>query len=61
MRDGVRLAVDVIRPERSGQVAEERLPVVWSHTRYRRAFGQCRLGARRRPRHDHSQCRHRPG
>ncbi|MFH1573816.1 MAG: hypothetical protein ABIG68_07510, partial [Acidobacteriota bacterium] len=40
MRDGVRLAVDVIRPARSGQVAEERLPVVWSHTRYRRAFEQ---------------------
>ena len=40
MRDGINLAVDIIRPARGGQVAEERLPVVWSHTRYRRSFEQ---------------------
>jgi len=38
MRDGIKLAVDVLRPAVNGQVAEEQLPVVWSHTRYRRAF-----------------------
>lgn len=37
MRDGTRLAVDVFRPTRNGQVAEERLPVVWTHHRYQRA------------------------
>ncbi len=40
MRDGVRIAIDIIRPARGGQVTEERLPVIWSHTRYRRAFEQ---------------------
>ncbi len=37
MRDGVRLAADIIRPALKGQVAEERLPVIFIHTRYRRA------------------------
>lgn len=37
MRDGARLAVDIFRPTRSGQVAEEKLPVVWTHHRYQRA------------------------
>jgi putative CocE/NonD family hydrolase len=37
MRDGVRIAVDVIRPARGGKLAEEKLPVIWSHNRYRRA------------------------
>jgi uncharacterized protein len=37
MRDGVRIAIDVIRPARGGKVAEEKLPVIWSHERYRRA------------------------
>jgi len=35
VRDGTRLAVDVFRPTRNGKVAEERLPVVWTHHRYR--------------------------
>jgi uncharacterized protein len=38
MRDGTRLAVDVVRPTFHGRVATERLPVVWTHTRYQRAF-----------------------
>ena len=38
MRDGTRLAVDVFRPARGGRVATEKLPVVWTHNRYRRAF-----------------------
>ncbi|HJX27642.1 MAG TPA: CocE/NonD family hydrolase, partial [Thermoanaerobaculia bacterium] len=33
--DGTRIAVDVIRPTRAGKVATERLPVVWTHHRYR--------------------------
>ncbi len=37
MRDGVRIAIDVIRPAKGGQAAEEKLPVIWSHNRYRRA------------------------
>jgi putative CocE/NonD family hydrolase len=37
VRDGTRLAVDIFRPTRGGKVAEERLPVVWTHHRYRRA------------------------
>lgn len=38
MRDGVRLAVDLLRPTRGGQLPTERLPVVWTHHRYNRAF-----------------------
>ena len=37
MRDGVRIAIDVIRPAKGGQAAEEKLPAIWSHNRYRRA------------------------
>jgi putative CocE/NonD family hydrolase len=36
-RDGTRLAVDIFRPTRGGRVAEEKLPVVWTHHRYQRA------------------------
>ncbi len=38
MRDGVRLAVDLLRPTRDGAVHTERLPVIWTHHRYNRAF-----------------------
>jgi hypothetical protein len=38
MRDGVRLAADVLRPTKGGVVHDERLPVVWTHHRYNRAF-----------------------
>jgi putative CocE/NonD family hydrolase len=37
MRDGVRLAVDILRPARKGAVETLPLPVLWIHTRYRRA------------------------
>lgn len=37
MRDGVRLAVDILRPARKGAVETLPLPVLWTHTRYRRA------------------------
>ncbi len=40
MRDGVRLAVDIIRPAKQGKPNEEPLPVIWIHNRYRRAFIQ---------------------
>ena len=36
-RDGTRLAVDYYRPTKSGELHQEPLPVVWSHTRYQRA------------------------
>lgn len=37
MRDGVRLAADVILPAKNGEVAQESLPVIWTHNRYLRA------------------------
>jgi uncharacterized protein len=37
MRDGVKIAVDIIRPSINGAPVNEPLPVVWTHTRYRRA------------------------
>ncbi|MHB1133197.1 MAG: CocE/NonD family hydrolase [Chloroflexota bacterium] len=36
-RDGTRLAVDIFRPVRNGQVVTEPLPVVWTNHRYHRA------------------------
>ena len=36
-RDGTRLAVDYYRPTKSGELHQEPLPVIWSHTRYQRA------------------------
>jgi putative CocE/NonD family hydrolase len=38
MRDGVRLAADILRPTRGGAVHTDKLPVVWTHHRYNRAF-----------------------
>ncbi len=37
MRDGVRLAIDIIRPTRNGQLHDRALPVIWAHQRYHRA------------------------
>ena len=37
MRDGVRIAIDIIRPAKGGKLAVAKLPVIWSHDRYRRA------------------------
>ncbi|MEQ8767863.1 MAG: CocE/NonD family hydrolase [Planctomycetota bacterium] len=37
MRDGVKLAIDVIRPAKDGVATDEKLPCIWTHTRYRRA------------------------
>jgi len=36
MRDGVILAVDIMRPTRNGEVTDEALPLVWTHSRYHR-------------------------
>ena len=36
MRDGVKLAVDVTRPAVDGEVSDEALPLVWTHSRYHR-------------------------
>ncbi|MCK4337438.1 MAG: CocE/NonD family hydrolase [Candidatus Aminicenantes bacterium] len=38
MRDGVKLAVDIIRPVKNGEIEQAPLPLVWTHNRYRRAF-----------------------
>ncbi len=37
MRDGVRLAADIIRPAKAGKAEEKPLPVIFTHTRYHRA------------------------
>ncbi|OGD20576.1 MAG: hypothetical protein A2W03_07940 [Candidatus Aminicenantes bacterium RBG_16_63_16] len=37
VRDGTRLAVDIIRPSRDGQPVAEPLPVIWTFTPYGRA------------------------
>ncbi|MDX2056394.1 MAG: CocE/NonD family hydrolase [Gemmatimonadales bacterium] len=38
MRDGTRLAADILRPSKAGVVHTDKLPVVWTHHRYNRAF-----------------------
>ncbi|MFB0502431.1 MAG: CocE/NonD family hydrolase, partial [Candidatus Bathyarchaeia archaeon] len=38
VRDGVKLAVDIFRPSKNGRPASEPLPLVWTHTRYRRSI-----------------------
>jgi putative CocE/NonD family hydrolase len=37
MSDGVKLAMDIIRPAKNGKPVEESLPVVWNYYRYHRA------------------------
>ncbi|MBD3415313.1 MAG: CocE/NonD family hydrolase [Candidatus Aminicenantes bacterium] len=37
MRDGTKIAIDIIRPVKDDHPMEDPLPVVWTHTRYRRA------------------------
>ena len=36
VRDGTKLAVDIVRPAVNGVPVEEPLPVVWTHSRYHR-------------------------
>ncbi len=36
MRDGVKLAIDVVRPAVDGVAVDEKFPVVWTHSRYHR-------------------------
>lgn len=38
VRDGTKLAVDIIRPTLDGVMVEKSLPVVWMHTPYNRRF-----------------------
>jgi putative CocE/NonD family hydrolase len=38
MRDGIRLAMDIFRPTKGGVLHTDKLPVVWTHHRYHRAF-----------------------
>lgn len=37
VRDGIKLAVDILRPSRDGKPVSEPLPVIWTHARYHRA------------------------
>jgi putative CocE/NonD family hydrolase len=37
MRDGIRIAIDIVRPSIKGKVEEKPLPAVFIHTRYRRS------------------------
>ena len=37
MSDGVRIAVDIVRPSVNGKPVEKPLPCIWTHTRYHRA------------------------
>lgn len=37
MRDGVNLAIDILRPANKGIIETKPLPALWTHTRYRRA------------------------
>jgi len=37
MRDGVKLAIDIYRPTKGGELHTEKLPVLWTATQYRRA------------------------
>src|SRR5262245_31176817 len=39
-RDGTRLAADVFRPAVNGQPVTDKLPVVWTHTRYQRSHSR---------------------
>jgi len=38
MRDGTKIAIDILRPVKNGNVEEKPLPVIWTHTRYRRSY-----------------------
>ena len=38
MRDGIKIAIDIVRPAKADKIHEDPLPVVWTHTRYRRSF-----------------------
>ena len=38
MRDGVKLAIDVVRPAVNGEPVDERFPVIWTHSRYHRSL-----------------------
>jgi putative CocE/NonD family hydrolase len=39
-RDGTRLAADIFRPAANGLATTDRLPVVWTHTRYQRSHAR---------------------
>ncbi|OHB73506.1 MAG: hypothetical protein A2Z25_01835 [Planctomycetes bacterium RBG_16_55_9] len=37
VRDGTKIAVDILRPTRGGRLHSDALPVIWEHRRYQRA------------------------
>lgn len=45
MRDGVKLAVDIIRPAINGVAVSRKMPVVWTHSRYHRGAGPAAAAA----------------
>jgi predicted acyl esterase len=49
VRDGTRLAIDIIRPTRGGKLAKGRFPIVWMHTPYNRRDTQGGLTAANYP------------
>ena len=49
VRDGTRLAVDIIRPTKNGKVVDGKFPVVWMHTPYNRRNTQGGLTAANYP------------
>ena len=38
MRDGIKIAIDIVRPALNGKPVEEPLPLVWTHSRYHRGW-----------------------
>ncbi len=49
VRDGTRIAIDIFRPTKGGELATEKLPVLWMHTPYHRRFFQKGLAAENYP------------
>ena len=45
MRDGVKLAIDIVRPAVNGAPVDERFPVIWTHSRYHRSAATKTMGA----------------
>lgn len=37
VRDGTKIAIDIFRPTLNGELVEDPLPVIWTHSRYHRA------------------------
>src|SRR5690242_782729 len=49
VRDGTKLAMDLLRPKNQGSTIEEKLPVLWMHTPYNRRTYNTGLAAANYP------------